>query len=63
MPKKKYKSTEAQLKAYAKYNANVERISLVVPTGTKKRIAELGFTYSEFINDMIQDELQRLEQK
>lgn len=57
------KTSKAQLVANKKYNATVERINVVVPNGTKERITALGYTYAEFIRDILIDQLDTLERK
>lgn len=38
-----------------------ERVSLILPIGTKARIGELGYTVSGFINEAVKEKLEKLE--
>ncbi len=40
---------------------NYERVSLLLPIGTKERIGELGYTVNKFINEAVKEKLERLE--
>ena len=48
---------EAKKQRYKRMNEwqkeNVERISIVVPKGTKERIADHGYTVNKFVNEAI----------
>lgn len=56
------RTSEAQRKAVRNYEKNNDRINIIFPKGTKKRMAELGIEKpNTFIKEVIAAELDRME--
>jgi len=57
-----YKTTAAQRKANAKYDASLEKVNARFAPGTKKRIKDLGYSsINAFIVAAIMEKLEREE--
>ncbi len=56
------RTSEAQRRAVRKYEKNNDRINVIFPKGTKKRMAELGIEKpNTFIKEVVATELDRME--
>lgn len=56
------KTSEAQRKAVRTYEKNNDRINVIFPKGTKKRMSELGIEKpNTFIKEVVAAELDRME--
>lgn len=62
MGEKALKTTEAQRKAVRTYEKKNDRINIVFPQGTKKRMEKLGIEKpNTFIKEVVSAELDRME--
>lgn len=59
---KELKTTEAQRKAVREYEKRNDRINVIFPEGTRKRMKQLGIDKpSTFIKEIVSSELDRME--